>query len=261
MPAKGRAHLDDVIAGRNPVREALRAGRPVNKILMARDYYSGPLLEIFALAREKSIPVQKVEKHSLNRFVPETAHQGVIALVSPKAYAAVEDILAAVRPGEDPFLILLDEISDPRNLGAILRTADAAGVHGVIIPRRRSAPLTPVVAKSSAGAIEYVPVARVANIAQTIETLKKNGVWLVGADADGQEVFWDARLDGPLALVIGGEDKGLGRLVKERCDILVRMPMYGRVNSLNASVAAALLVYEVVRQRRKAINHEGVPHS
>ncbi|OPY57270.1 MAG: putative TrmH family tRNA/rRNA methyltransferase [Pelotomaculum sp. PtaU1.Bin035] len=250
--------MDDVIAGRNPVREALRAERPVNKILIVKDSHSGPLREIFALAREKSIPVQKAEKHILNKFAGEAVHQGVIALVAPKAYVAVEDLLESVQPGEDPFLILLDEISDPRNLGAILRTADAAGVHGVIIPRRRSAPLTPTVAKSSAGAIEYVPVARVANIAQTVDTLKEKGIWLIGADAAGQELFWDARLDGPLALVIGGEDKGLGRLVKERCDILVRLPMSGRVNSLNASVAAALLAFEVVRQRRKALNHEGV---
>lgn len=243
------------------MREALRGDRPINKILMAKESNSGPLQEIFALAREKGILVQKVEKHSLNKFVSETAHQGVIALVSPKAYVAVEDIIETVRPGEEPFLILLDEISDPHNLGAILRTADAAGVHGVIIPRRRSAPLTPTVAKSSAGAIEYVPVARVANIAQTIETLKTRGIWLIGADPGGQELYWDVRLDGPIALVIGGEDKGLGRLVKEKCDILVRLPMLGQVNSLNASVAAALLAYEVVRQRRKALEHEGVSHS
>jgi len=243
------------------VREALRGGRPINKILMAKESNAGPLQEIFALAREKGILVQRVERHGLNKFVAETSHQGVIALVSPKAYVAVEDIIEAVQPGEEPFLILLDEISDPHNLGAILRTADAAGVHGVIIPRRRSAPLTPTVAKSSAGAIEYVPVARVANIAQTIEILKKRGIWLVGADAGGRELYWDVRLDGPLALVIGGEDKGLGRLVKEKCDSLVRLPMLGQVNSLNASVAAALLAYEVVRQRRKALEHEGVSHS
>lgn len=249
-----------MIAGRNPVREALRSGRPINKILMVKESNSGPMQEIFALAREKGILVQKVHKQNLAKFAPETAHQGVIALVAPKAYVTVEDMIEAVPPGGSPFLLLLDEISDPHNLGAILRTADAAGVHGVIIPRRRSAPLTPTVAKSSAGAIEYVPVARVANIAQTIENLKKRGIWLVGADLAGRELFWDVRLDGPLALVIGGEDKGLGRLVKERCDVLVRLPMSGQVNSLNASVAAALLAYEVVRQRRKALD-EGVSHS
>ncbi|OPX84444.1 MAG: putative TrmH family tRNA/rRNA methyltransferase [Pelotomaculum sp. PtaB.Bin104] len=240
------------------MREALKAERPINKIMMIRENYSGPLQEIFAMARERGIPVQKVERNSLNKYVSDTVHQGVIALVAPQAYVSVEAILEAVKPEDEPLLLLLDEISDPHNLGAILRTADAAGVHGVIIPRRRSAPLTPTVAKSSAGAIEYVPVARVANIVQTIETLKGNGIWLVGADENAQELCWDAQLNGPLALVIGGEDKGLGRLVKERCDILVRLPMSGRVNSLNASVAAALLVYEVVRQRRKALSHEGV---
>ena len=237
----------------------MRADRPINKImLVAGGPLTGPLQEIFALARDKNIPVQKVDRQRLNKFVSEAAHQGVVAMAAAREYVDVEDILDSAGP-EAPFLIVLDEIHDPHNLGAILRTADAAGVNGVVIPRRRSAPLTPTVAKSSAGAIEYVPVSRVANLPQTIETLKRRGLWIVGADAGGQELLWDARLDGPLALVIGGEDKGLGRLVKERCDLLVRLPMSGRVNSLNASVAAALLAYEVVRQRRKA-SHEGVSH-
>lgn len=261
MLRQERAYLDDVIVGRNPVREALRGDRPINKILLLKNTNTGPLQEILALAKEKGVLVQKVEKPALDKFVRDVSHQGVIALVSPKAYVTVEDIIEAVPPGELPFLFLLDEISDPHNLGAILRTADAAGAHGVIIPRRRSAPLTPTVAKSSAGAIEYVPVARVANISQTIEILKNRGIWLVGADPDGASMLWDVRLDGPLALVIGGEDKGLGRLVKERCDFLVKLPMLGRVNSLNASVAAALFAYEVVRQRRKALKNEGVSHS
>lgn len=243
------------------MREALRSNRPINKILMAAGPLSGPLQEIYAIAREKNIPVQKVDRQRLDKFVSGAAHQGVVALAAAREYVDLEDILAGAGPGEEPFLILLDEIHDPHNLGAILRTADAAGVHGVVIPRRRSAPLTPAVARSSAGAVEYVPVARVANIAQTIELLKDRGLWIVGADVGGQEIYWDARLDGPLALVVGGEDKGLGRLVKERCDILVRLPMAGRVNSLNASVAAALLAYEVVRQRRKALGNEGVSHS
>lgn len=221
---------------------------------------SGPLQEIFAMARGKNIPVQKVDRRRLNKIASETAHQGVVALTAAKEYVDINDILNGVRSGEAPFLIILNEIHDPHNLGAILRTADAAGVHGVIIPRRRSVPLTSAVAKSSAGAIEYVPVARVANIAQTIELLKEKGLWVVGADACGPELFWNARLDGPLALVIGGEDKGLGRLVKERCDTLVQLPMSGQVNSLNASVAAALLAYEAVRQRRKVL-HEGVSRS
>lgn len=242
--------LEDIIAGRNPVREALRAKRAINKIMIAAGILSGPLKEICAMARERNIPVQTVDRRRLDKFVPGSVHQGVVALAAAREYASVDDILAGVGPGELPFLIILDEIQDPRNLGAILRTAGAAGVHGVVIPRRRSAQLTSAVAKASAGAVEYVPVARVANIARAIEYLKEKGLWIAGADAGGREIFWDARLDGPLALVIGGEDKGLGRLVKERCDILVRLPMSGRVNSLNASVAAALLVYEVLRQRR-----------
>ena len=226
--------------------------------MIADGLLTGPLREIFTTARDKKIPVQKVDRQRLDKFASGTAHQGVLAFLAAKEYVEVDDILAGVRPGEAPFLIILDEISDPHNLGAILRTADAAGAHGVVIPRRRSAPLTPTVAKSSAGAIEYVQVARVANLPQTIEGLKKKGLWIVGAEADGDDIFWDARLDGPLALVIGGEGKGLGRLVKERCDNLVRLPMSGRVNSLNASVAAALLAYEVLRQRRRALEHERV---
>lgn len=244
--------LEDVIAGRNPVKEALRSGRPINKILIAEGGEPGPLREIFSMARRVNIPVQKVDRQRLNKFAPETAHQGVVALAAAREYVEVEDILKAVPPGEAPLLMLLDEIHDPHNLGAILRTAKAAGINGVVIPRRRSAPLTRVVAKSSAGAVEYVPVARVANLPATMEDLKKRGLWVAGADAGGEELYWDARLDGPLALVVGGEGKGLGRLVKERCDILVRFPMHGRVNSLNASVAAALFAYEVLRQRRKA---------
>lgn len=244
-------YLEDIIAGRNPVKEALRSGRPINKILIAEGVLTGPLLEIFATARARSIPVQKVDRQRLEKFASGTAHQGVLAFLAAKEYVEVDDILAGVSPGEAPLLIILDEISDPHNLGAILRSADAAGVHGVVIPRRRSAPLTPTVAKASAGAIEYVKVARVANLPQTIESLKKKGLWIIGAEANGEDLYWDAKLDGPLALVIGGEGKGLGRLVKEHCDSIVRLPMSGQVNSLNASVAAALLVYEVLRQRRR----------
>jgi 23S rRNA (guanosine2251-2'-O)-methyltransferase len=251
---KESANLDDIIAGRNPVKEALRSGRPINKIMIAEGVLTGPLLEIFAAARAGSIPVQKVERQRLEKFAPGTAHQGVLAFLAAKEYVEVDDILEGVSPGEAPLLIILDEISDPHNLGAILRSADAAGAHGVVIPRRRSAPLTPTVAKASAGAIEYVKVARVANLPQTIEGLKKKGLWIIGAEANGEDLYWDAKLDGPLALVIGGEGKGLGRLVKERCDSIVRLPMNGQVNSLNASVAAALLVYEVLRQRKKDLN-------
>jgi len=236
----------------------LRSGRPINKIIIAEGVLTGPLQEIFTTARDRKIPVQKVDRRRLEQFSSGATHQGVVAFLAAKEYVEVDDILAGIGAGEEPFLIILDEISDPHNLGAILRTADAAGAHGVVIPRRRSAPLTPTVAKSSAGAIEYVKVARVANLPQTVEQLKKKGLWIVGAEAGGKELYWEARLDGPLGLVIGGEGKGLGRLVKERCDSLVRLPMSGHVNSLNASVAAALLVFEVLRQRRKAFVDEGV---
>lgn len=229
--------------------------------MIAEGFLTGPLQEIFTAARAKNIPVQKTDRQRLDKFASGTVHQGVLAFLAAKEYVDVEDILASVSPDEAPLLIILDEISDPHNLGAILRSADAAGAHGVVIPRRRSAPLTPTVAKSSAGAIEYVKVARVANLPQTIESLKKKGLWIVGAEADGEDVYWDAKLDGPLALVIGGEDKGLGRLVKERCDSVVRLPMNGQINSLNASVAAALLIYEVLRQRRRALINEGVSRS
>lgn len=242
--------MSEIIAGRNPVREALRAGRPINKIVMAKGASTGPMGEIIKLAREINIPIQTMERAHLDKLVADTPHQGIIAYAAAKEYVEVEDILKIARSrGEEPFIVMLDEINDPHNLGAILRTVDAAGAHGVIIPQRRSVALTTTVAKASAGAMEYVPVARVTNLDQTIRMLKEEGLWVVGADMTGPEVYWQANLTGPLLLVIGGEGKGIGRLIRERCDLLVRLPMAGRVGSLNASVAAALLVYEVVRQR------------
>lgn len=241
--------MSEIIAGRNPVREALRAGRPINKIVVAKGA-GGPVAEIVRLAKANNVPVQMFDRVNLDKLVKESPHQGVIAYVAAKEYAEVEDILALAKErNQDPFIIVLDEINDPHNLGAIIRTVDAAGAHGVIIPQRRSVPLTATVAKASAGAVEYVPVARVTNLDQTIRQLKELGLWIIGADMEGTEIHWNARLTGPLALVIGGEGKGIGRLLKERCDMLVRLPMAGQVGSLNASVAAALLVYEVVRQR------------
>ncbi|MFZ5646268.1 MAG: 23S rRNA (guanosine(2251)-2'-O)-methyltransferase RlmB [Bacillota bacterium] len=238
---------DNILAGRNPVREALRSGRPVDKVLFSQGEKSASLGEIINLAREKGVPVQAVDRARLDFLSGNVKHQGIMAYIAAREYADLEDILDGA--GESPFILLLDEINDPHNLGAILRTAEAAGVDGVVIPKRRSVSLTPVVARASAGAVEYVPVARVANMVQAIEMLKEKGLWVVGADAGSRDLYWNARLDGPLALVIGGEDKGLGRLVKENCDFTVRLPMAGRIGSLNASVAAALLTYEVVRQR------------
>ena len=241
-------NLSDVIVGRNPVKEALKSQRPINKVLLVRGKFTGVLLEIYNLARQSGIPVQEVDRAALEKISSEAVHQGVAAYVAAKEYVELEDILSRATP-HDPFIVVLDEITDPHNLGAIIRTAEAAGVHGVVVTKRRSALLTPVVAKSSAGAVEYVPVARVTNLVQSIKTLQEQGVWVVGADMAGDKVYWDAPLSGPIAIVIGGEGKGLGRLVKETCDFLVRLPMQGKISSLNASVATALLVYEVVRQR------------
>ena len=242
--------MEDVIAGRNSVGEALKSGRPLNKLFIAKGEQQGSLRELAGIAKDKGILVQEVEPQRLAQLAPGQRHQGVVAMASPVEYAEVEDILAAAEAkGEAPLLVVLDELEDPHNLGAVLRSVDAAGAHGVIIPKRRSCPLSTTVAKTSAGAVEYVPVARVSNLAQTLDKLKKAGIWVAGCDMDGTENYFEASLKGPLALVIGGEGRGLGRLVKEHCDFLVRIPMQGHVNSLNASVACSLVLYEAVRQR------------
>lgn len=243
--------MSNTLVGRNPVREALQSGRPLNKIYISPKMSPGLAREIKALAKERGVPLQTVDRQRLNRLAEGAGHQGLVAVMAAKEYVEVDDLLAERKDGQPPLLVVLDEINDPRNLGAILRTADAAGVSGVIIPRRRSAALTPAVAKTSAGAVEYVPVARVTNIARTIDYLKECGLWIAGAHGGAQEVYWDADFTGPLAVVIGGEDKGLSKLVRSKCDFLVQLPMAGRVGSLNASVAAALLLYEVLRQRRR----------
>jgi 23S rRNA (guanosine2251-2'-O)-methyltransferase len=240
----------DRLEGRNPVMEALKAGREIDKILVQKGERAGSIVRIIALAKEKRIVVQEVERQKLDILSSTGVHQGIIAFVAMHQYVEVEDILAkAAEKGEHPFIILVDEITDPHNLGSILRTADAVGAHGVIIPKRRSVGLTAVVAKASAGAIEYVPVARVSNLSQTIDKLKEQGIWVVGADMDGEQTLYEADLKGPIGLVIGSEGEGMGRLVKEKCDFLVRIPMKGEISSLNASVAGAVLMYEVFRQR------------
>ncbi|HWQ60885.1 MAG TPA: 23S rRNA (guanosine(2251)-2'-O)-methyltransferase RlmB [Negativicutes bacterium] len=240
----------EFIAGRNSVLEALKSGRPVNKLLVAKGERHGSLHEIIGQARARGLVVQEVDAAKLTELAGGMRHQGVVAMVPPVAYAEVEDILAKARDlGEPPFLVLLDELEDPHNLGAILRTADAAGAHGVLIPKRRSAPLSATVAKTSAGAVEYVPVARIGNVVQAIEGLKKEGLWVVGADMDGDKPYYQADLRGPVLVVVGGEGRGLSRLAKETCDFLVRIPMRGKISSLNASVACSLLLYEVFRQR------------
>ncbi len=243
--------MSDKIFGRNPVLEALKGDRSINKLLIAKGTTGGSLSEIRAKALAKRIPVQEVERPYLDNLAEGASHQGVVALGAARDYVEVEDILAiAGAKGEDPLVLLLDEVEDPHNLGSILRTADGAGAHGVIIPKRRSAGLTETVAKASAGAVEYVPVARVSNIAQTIDNLKKQGLWIVGTDAQGDKVYWEQDLGGPLGIVVGSEGKGIGRLIKEKCDFLVRIPMKGKISSLNAGVATSLILYEVLRQRR-----------
>lgn len=238
------------VEGRHPVLEALKSGREINKIMVAEGSEGGSLKEILALARERGIVVQRVPRAKLALAARSRNHQGVIAYLSAKAYADLEEIIAQAERSDRPGLIVvLDEIEDPYNLGSILRTAEAAGVHGVVIPKRRAVPLTATVAKSSAGAMEYMPVARVANIGQTLETLKKKGFWVMGTDVAAPLMYTQADLYMPLAVVIGNEGKGLGEAVKKHCDFLVRLPMIGHVQSLNASVAAGVLLYEILRQR------------
>ena len=240
---------ENQLEGRNAVLEVLKSGRDIEKIIVQKGNVEGTIRRIVGIAKEKGVVVQEVVKQKLDEMSQTKNHQGVIAIVSEHEYADVEDIInSAESKGEKPFIIILDNITDPHNLGAIIRTAECAGAHGVIIPKRRSVGLTAIVGKTSAGAIEYMPVARVTNIARTIDDLKSRGIWVACADM-GVDDYFDASLDGALALVIGSEGEGVSRLVKEKCDFTVSIPMYGKISSLNASVAAALLMYEAVRQR------------
>lgn len=241
---------EEFVAGRNSVAEVLKSGRSINKILVAKGERHGAIREIIGQARSQGLVVQEVEPAKLDQITEGVRHQGVVAMVAPVAYAEIEDILGrAQENGEQPFIVLLDELEDPHNVGAILRTSDATGVHGVLLPKRRSSPLTATVAKTSAGAVEYVPVARIGNISQTLKKLKKQGLWVVGADMDGGKNYYEADLTGPIVVVVGSEGQGMGRLTKEECDFVVRIPMKGKITSLNASVACSLLLYEVLRQR------------
>ena len=239
----------DIIFGRNSVSEAIKAERPLDSILVARGEHTGSIPKILADAKKGDIPVKEVDRKKLDFMCGHGNHQGIVAVGAVKAYSTVDDIFAlAEEKGEAPFIIVCDEIEDPHNLGAIIRTAEAAGAHGVIVPKRRSAPLSFAVSKTSAGAVEFMHVARVTNIPQTLEELKDRGVWVYCADMDG-EAFYNANLKGSVALVIGSEGKGVGRLVKEKCDVVLSMPMKGKINSLNASVAAGILMYEISKQR------------
>lgn len=241
---------NDLIEGRNAVMEALRAGRTIDKIFIAKGDVDKTLGHIASKARSAGIVVTEADRRKLDAMSQTHAHQGVIALCAVKEYSTIEDMLAiAAERGEAPLLVLCDEISDPHNLGAIIRTAECAGAHGVIIPKRRSAGLTSIVAKTSAGAVSYVPVARVPNIPALLEQLQKEGVWVFGTAAEGTSDLYSADLKGPAAIVIGSEGDGMTRLVREKCDFLVSIPMKGKISSLNASAAAAILLYEAVRQR------------
>ncbi len=243
------SNTSEVIGGRNAVSEALRAGRPISKLFVQESSQGGSLGQIIHLAKDAGVPVEQVLPAKLAALLPGVRHQGVAAITSPVTFSSLDAVIdQAHSRGEQPFLLLLDELQDPQNVGALIRTADAAGVHGVLLPSRHSCPLNAVVAKTSAGAVEYVPVVRIGNVTQTLEQLKEKGFWIVGADMAGK-ICYGENLTGPIVVVIGAEGKGLGRLVRENCDILVRLPMFGGVNSLNASAAGAVLLYEVVRQR------------
>ncbi|NLG78364.1 MAG: 23S rRNA (guanosine(2251)-2'-O)-methyltransferase RlmB [Firmicutes bacterium] len=243
----GKAREVPTVTGRNPVIEALRSGRPLTKIMIAKGVEPGFAATVKSLAREAGVPVVEVERGKLDAFAAGQRHQGVVAVGAAARYCEVDDLLE--RAGESALIVVLDGIEDPRNLGAIIRTCDAVGATGVIVPKRRACGLTSVAARASAGAVEYVPCARAANLPREVEKLKERGFWVFGADAGAERTIYEVDFTGPVALVIGSEGRGISRLLAERCDFLVRIPTLGRVSSLNASVAAAVIMFEVLRQR------------
>jgi 23S rRNA (guanosine2251-2'-O)-methyltransferase len=242
----------DKIFGINPVIEAIKSGRPVQRLLISEQRKSDrDIRKIMSLAGASGIEVRFTARDVLNHEAHNALHQGVIAFASARQYAMFDDVLRApAQVGKAPLFLILDGVEDPRNFGAIIRTAEAAGVHGVFVPERRAAGLTETVAKAAAGAVEYVPIVKVVNIADTVQMLKKSGVWVVGAEANGDMVYWEADFARPTAIVLGGENKGVRRLVRERCDYIVSLPLMGKISSLNVSVAAGVLLYEALRQRR-----------
>ena len=241
----------NIICGRNPVLEALRSGREIDRLLVCHGVSGGSVTAIIAKAKQKGILIKEISPQKLDYYCGGANHQGVAVMLASQEYSTVEDILNTARErNENPFIIVCDEIEDPHNLGAIIRTAEASGVHGIIIPKRRSASLNATVAKSACGALEYMKVARVTNIPNTIDELKEQGIWVFGADMDGED-YEQVDFDLPVAIVIGNEGKGIGNLTAKKCDRIVSLPMMGKINSLNASVAAGILMYEAVRKRRK----------
>lgn len=238
------------VVGRNPVIELLKSGKEIDKIYILKGNLQGSIKKIVAMAKDKNILIQEVDRFKLDKMADGNVHQGVAALVTGFKYSTVDDILKKARDmGEDPFIIILDGIEDPHNLGAIIRTAECAGAHGVIIPKRRSARVNQTVYKSSAGAVEHMLIAEVTNISDTITKLKDQGLWIYGADMNGEDYHFNTNLDGAVGLVIGNEGKGISRIVKEKCDVLIKIPMVGKISSLNASTSAAILMYEVIRQK------------
>ncbi len=245
-----RELAEDMIEGRNALTEALKSGRTIDKVFVAAGDTDKALARLSAMAKEAGAVVVSTDRRKLDMMSPTGAHQGIMAQVAAREYATIDQILQrAEEKGEAPLLVLCDELSDPHNLGAIIRTAECAGAHGVIIPKRRSVGLTAVVAKTSAGAVEYMPVARVSNMTAAIRDLKERGIWVFGTAAEARTDLYHADLKGPAAIVIGNEGQGMSRLVAESCDVLVSIPMKGNISSLNASAAASILLYEAVRQR------------
>ena len=241
---------DSVISGRNAVRELLSSGRDVDKIYIQRGEREGSIKVLIAKARERNIPVIEAERSKLDSMSMGSAHQGIVALAAEQNYSTVDEILDfASSKGEDPFIVILDGVEDPHNLGAIIRSAECSGVHGVIIPKRRAVGLTSVVRKSSAGALEHMRVARVTNLASTVDELKERGLWIYGADMGGND-YYDTDFSGNVCIVLGSEGFGISRLVREKCDFITSIPLYGNVNSMNVSCAAAVILTEVARQRR-----------
>lgn len=250
MNEENNQHGEDIIAGRNAVNEALRSGRTIDSLYIVRgSAHSGSLSTLIAKAKDKDIIIKEADSKKLDFMCGNANHQGVVAVAAIKEYATIDDIFnLAKERNEPPFIIVADELEDPHNLGAVLRVAECAGAHGIIIPKRRAVGLTYAVGKASAGAVEYVPVARVTNITAAIDELKKRGVWIYGADFDG-EAWCTVDYSGPVAIVIGSEGAGVGRLVKEKCDFVISLPMKGKIESLNASVACGIICYEIARQR------------
>lgn len=245
---------EDIIIGRNAVAEALRSGRAIDSLLVSKGERSGSLGKIISECRDRDIVIKEADSRKLDFLCGHSNHQGVVAFTAVREYASMEDIFALAQSrGEQPFIVVCDELEDPHNLGAVIRTAEASGVHGIIVPKRRSASLSYAVGKASAGAVEYVPVARVPNIASAIDTLKQKGLWIYGAETGGKN-WCEQDFSGPVALVIGSEGQGLGRLIKEKCDFIITLPMKGKINSLNASVAAGIIMFEAARQRAGIIS-------